>query len=71
MSADNITYCPKCVRTSGVVPEDVDLSSLSNELRENWGGGMNPDGVFEVAYNCECWKCWFTWEYRFKKKVVT
>ena len=56
MSADRISYCPRCAKIAGREPD-------TNSLREYIGTAMQLDGRLKIEYECECHQCGWAWEY--------
>lgn len=40
----------------------------SHDLRETIDMGMDGRGELLIDYNCECWKC--GWTYRYKRRIM-
>lgn len=69
MSADNWRVCPRCIKR--LEDEGRSLSDFEelDDLREDWEILMQEDGVFFVKYSCVCYKCGFTYEYKYENPV--
>ena len=73
MSADNIGYCPRCLKNSigllrdGEQPLDC---NTENTLREYYDLGIESNGKFFVNYSCECRVCGFQFKFDYDLDLI-
>jgi hypothetical protein len=80
MSADNIGYCPQCIKDGRIFWDTTktrfELATRTcgpiNTLREEWGLQMTSNGYLKIEYKCRCSECDFEYKcYIVKKAVLT
>ena len=79
MSADNITYCPRCLKKSlghkceGNYPPDIweGMEGTTNSLREYHDLGVLPNGKFFVHYEGTCRDCGFAFKFEYELDLTT